>query len=161
MKKSLLLGLLALSSTIFASVSNNVDVSANLIRAVEITPQTSTAQTSISTTHTGEYSFPDTVLDIVGNPGSSVTMSVPQTSTLTKASGGAGTGGVTTTTVNVTFSLGTGGGKVTTDGTNATAIQELPASGSMQASLKLSGNLSSALSAGTYTGTMQIQANYN
>lgn len=159
MKKSLLLGLLALSSTIFASVSNNVDVSANLIRAVEITPQTSTAQTSISTMHTGEYSFPDTVLDIVGNPGSSVTMSVPQTSTLTKA--GAGAGGGTTTTVNVTFSLGTGSGKVTTDGTNATAIQELPASGNMQASLKLSGNLSSALSAGTYVGTMQIQANYN
>lgn len=161
MKKSLLLGLLALSSTIFAHVTNNIDVSANLIRAVKITPRTSTAQYSISTTHTGEYSFPDTVLDIVGNPGSSVIIKVPQTLTLTKAVTGAGVGDVKTTTVNATFDLGTGGGSVFTDGTNATATQILPATGSMQASLQLRGNLTAALTVGTYSGTMQIEANYN
>lgn len=164
MKKSLLLGLLALSSTIFAAVTNNVDVSANLIRAVEITPQSSTAQASISTTQTGEYSFPDIVLDIVGNPGSSVTITVPQSSTLTKAAvtGGAeARAGVRTTTVTATFDLGSGGGKVTTDGTNATAVQILSAGGSMQASLQLKGNLAAALDAGTYSGTINIQADYN
>ena len=164
MKKSLLLGLLALSSTIFAAVTNNVDVSANLIRAVEITPQTSTAQASISTTHAGEYSFPETVLEITGNPGSSVVISAPQTLTLTKTTtAGAGGGVARTTTVTATFNLGTGsGGTVSTNGTNATATQILPTSGSAQASLVLKGNTTSAaLDAGTYSGAMAIQANYN
>lgn len=165
MKKSLLLGLLALSSTIFAAVTNNVDVTANLIRAVEITPQTSTAQASISTTHAGEYSFPETVLEITGNPGSSVTISAPQTLTLTKAATtGVGAGsGVRTTTVTATFDLGTGSaGTVSTNDTNATATQILPTSGSAQASLVLKGNTTSAaLNAGTYSGTINIEANYN
>lgn len=109
----------------------------------------------------GDYSFPDTVLEITGNPGSSVMISAPQTLTLTKAGIGAGSG-VRTTAVTATFGLGTGGGKVTTDGTNATATQILPASGSAQASLLLGGNTSSAaLDAGIYSGTINIQANYN
>lgn len=167
MKKSLLLGLLALSSTIFAAVTNNVDVTANLIRTVEISAQTSTAQHSISTTHTGEYSFPNTTLEITGNPGSTVVISAPQSLTLTKAAvtgGGEGrASGVRTTTVTATFDLGTGSaGTVSTNGTNATATQILPTSGSAQASLVLKGNTTSAaLDAGTYSGTINIQADYN
>lgn len=167
MKKSLLLGLLALSSTIFAAVTNNVDVTANLIRTVEISTQTSTAQHSISTTHTGEYSFPNTTLEITGNPGSAVIISAPQSLTLTKAATTGGgevrSSGVRTTTVTATFNLGTGStGTVSTNGTNATATQILPTSGNAQASLVLKGNTTSAaLDAGTYSGTINIEANYN
>lgn len=166
MKKSLLLGLLALSSTIFAAVTNNVDVTANLIRAVEITPQTSTAQHSLSTTFTGEYSFPNTTLEITGNPGSSVIISAPQTLTLTKAAttGAGGVSGVRTTTVTATFDLGADStGTVSTNGTTATATQILPTGGRMQTSLVLKGstNPGATLAAGTYSGTISIEANYN
>lgn len=166
MKKSLLLGLLALSSTIFAAVTNNVDVTANLIRTVEINAQTSTAQHSLSTTFTGEYSFPNTTLEITGNPGSSVIISAPQSLTLTKAAGsGVGAGsGVRTTTVTATFDLGTdSAGTVSTNGTTATATQVLPTSGNAQASLVLKGstNPEATLAAGTYSGSISIEANYN
>lgn len=160
MKKSLLLGLLALSSTIFAAVTNNVDVTANLIRTVEINAQTSTAQHSLSTTFTGEYSFPNTTLEITGNPGSSVIISAPQSLTLTKAAGS----GVRTTTVTATFDLGTdSAGTVSTNGTTATATQVLPTSGNAQASLVLKGstNPEATLAAGTYSGSISIEANYN
>lgn len=166
MKKSLLLGLLALSSTIFAAVTNNVDVTANLIRPVEISAQTSTAQHSLSTTFTGEYSFPNTTLEITGNPGSAVMISAPQSLTLTKAATtGAGVGsGVRTTTVTATFDLGADStGTVSTNGTTATATQVLPTSGNAQASLVLKGstNPEATLAAGTYSGSISIEANYN
>lgn len=166
MKKSLLLGLLALSSTIFAAVTNNVDVTANLIRPVEISAQTSTAQYSLSTTFTGEYSFPNTTLEITGNPGSAVMISAPQSLTLTKAATtGAGVGsGVRTTTVTATFDFGADStGTVSTNGTTATATQVLPTSGRTQTSLVLKGstNPEATLAAGTYSGTINIQADYN
>lgn len=166
MKKSLLLGLLALSSTIFAAVTNNVDVTANLIRPVEIIAQTSTVQHSLSTTFTGEYSFPNTTLEITGNPGSAVTITAPQTLTLTKAAGtGVGAGsGVRTTTATATFDFGTDStGTVSTNGTTATATQVLPTSGRTQTSLVIKGstNPEATLAAGTYTGSISIEANYN
>lgn len=168
MKKSLLLGLLALSSTIFAAVTNNVDVTANLIRPVEINAQTSTAQHSLSTTFTGEYSFPDTVLEITGNPGSAVRISAPQSLVLTKAAtaggGDARVSGVRTTTVTATFDFGADStGTVSTNGTTATATQVLPTGGRTQTSLVLKGrtNPEATLAAGTYSGTISIEANYN
>lgn len=165
MKKSLLLGLLALSSTIFAAVTNNVDVTANLIRPVEINAQTSTAQYSLSTTFTGEYSFPNTTLEITGNPGSAVTISAPQSLVLTKAATtGGGEGRARTTTVTATFDFGADStGRVSTNGTTATATQVLPTSGRTQTSLVLKGstNPEATLAAGTYSGTISIEANYN
>lgn len=152
MKKSILLGLLALSSTIFAAgATARVDVSANLIRAVEITPQSTTTQLTVTNTHTGEFKFPETTLDIVGSPGAAIALTVPQNLTLTKI------GGTETTTANVTF----GSGSVTTDGTNANSVQVLSAAGSVQNTLVISGNLASALEKGNYKGTIKIEANYN
>lgn len=159
MKKSLLLvGLLALSSTmLFAHTTTNVAVSANLIRTVEITPQSSTTQVTVTNAKTGTYSFPDTTLEITGNPGSSVKLMAPQSLTLTKSTTAGAGGGVRTTTANVTFK----DGSVTTDGTNAASVQILPASGNMHNALVIGGNLASALDSGTYSGTISIQANYN
>lgn len=151
MKKSMLLGMLALSATIFAATTAQVDVSANLIKTVEITAQSSTTQLMLTNVQTGEFSFPDTTLDITGGPGKAIMLKAPQTLTLTK------TGGSETTVANVTFSEGV----VTTNGTDASAIQILPASGTIQNALKISGNLGVALIAGSYTGTVSIEANYN
>lgn len=152
MKNSILLGLLALSSTIFAATTANVDVSANLIRAVEITAQASTTNLSITNTQIGSYSFPETNLDITGAPGAAVKLVVPQTLLLTK------TGDSTKkTTANVTFKSGA----ITTDGTTATAVHILTAEGSVQNALLVSGELATALDAGAYRGTLEIEANYN
>lgn len=166
MKKSLLLGLLALSSTIFAAVTNNVDVTANLIRPVEISAQTSTAQHSISTTHTGEYSFPNTTLEITGNPGSTVVISAPQSIILGRdvITSGVVNVGTRTTTVTATFDFGAdSAGTVSTNGTTATATQVLPTGGRTQTSLVLKGstNPEATLTAGTYRGVINIEANYN
>lgn len=152
MKKSMLLGMLALSATMFAAASTaQVDVSANLIKAVEITPQSTTTQLMITNTKTGEFSFPDTALDITGGVGKAIMLKAPQTLTLTAAEGNS------SAVANVTF----GDGTITTDGSNTTAIQILPATGSIQNTLKISGNLASALSAGSYSGTVNIEATYN
>ena len=104
----------------------------------------------------GDYSFPDTTLEITGNPGSSVKLMAPQSLIFTKLAG-ARSGGVRTATANVTFK----DGSVTTDGTNAASVQILPASGNMQNALVIGGNLESALELGAYIGTVNIQANYN
>lgn len=151
MKKSMLLGMLALSATMFAATTARVDVSANLIKTVEITAQSSTTQLMLTNVQTGDFSFPDTALEITGGPGKAIMLKTPQTLTLTK------TGGSETTAANVTF----GEGSITTNGTDARAIQILPASGSIQNTLKISGNLASALAEGSYRGTIDIEANYN
>ena len=150
----MLLGMLALSATMFAETAittAQVDVSANLIKAVEITPQSTTTQLMITNAKTGEFSFPDTALDITGGAGKAIVLKAPQTLTLKK------TDGTETAVANVTF----GEGNITTDGLNTRAIQILPASGSIQNTLKISGDLASALVAGSYTGTVDIEATYN
>lgn len=152
MKKSMLLGMLALSATMFAATTAQVEVSANLIKAVDITAQSTTTQLVLTNVHTGDFSFPDTTLEITGGAGNAIMLKAPQNLTLSKV------GGNTSVITNVTFSDGV----VTTDGTDAKAIQILPASGSIQNALKISGNLVSALTeGGMYTGTVKIEANYN
>lgn len=152
MKKKILLGILALSVNIFAQATTQVDVSANLIKAVEISTQSSTTQFTITKTQKGAFSFPDTILDITGEPRKAVVLKVPQTLKLEKSGD---TSKMTMTTV--TF----GEGVITTDGTNATTTQILSASGSIQNTLKISGNLETTLEAGSYGGTVKIEANYN
>lgn len=154
MKNSILLGLLALSTTMFAHVNARVDVSANLIKAVEITSQTSVTQSMITNIKTGAFSLPDVALNITGTSGKSIELTAPQSLVLKKD----GTDATKVANLNITFG---GTGSITTDGTNAKAVHILPASGSVSDSLKLSGNLPAALEAGSYRGTIEISALYN
>lgn len=151
MKKSMLLGMLALSATMFAATTAQVDVSANLIKAVDITAQSSTTQLMLTNVQTGDFNFPDTALEITGGAGKAIMLKAPQTLTLNQ------TGGTGKAIANVTFGEGT----ITTNGTDAKAIQILPASGSTQNTLKISGNLGTTLAEGSYKGTIDIEANYN
>lgn len=151
MKKQLLSLILAISSISFGASTAQISASVNLITPIEIRTSADLTTKSITTSTLGLVQFPEIELVTFGSAGTSFILETNQIIELKDMK----TNNIVP--VNVSFK----DGSVTTNGSIAQAIQIISSNGSTKNALTLSTNLSTTLSAGSYTGTATITAQYN